>query len=102
MTNPNISTDDPSGVYMPDSAQRSTSLPPGYDPTWSVLDDVTERAKRYLGSVAERRVAPTRDAVSGLSALDVPLQDRPIAPKDVVAELDRIAEPATLTISGPR
>src|SRR3954471_5838145 len=73
-----------------------------HDQTWSVLDDVTERAKRYLASVSERRVAPTREAVAGLTALDVPLQDHPIAPEDVVEELDRIAGPATLTISGPR
>ena len=78
------------------------NTPPAYDPTWSVLDDVTERAKRYLASVNERRVAPTREAVAGLAALDVPLQERPIAPEKVVEELDRIAEPATLTISGPR
>jgi glutamate/tyrosine decarboxylase-like PLP-dependent enzyme len=52
--------------------------------------------------VGERRVAPTREAVAGLAALDVPLQDGPIAPEDVVEELDRIAGPATLTISGPR
>ena len=78
------------------------NTPPGYDPTWSVLDDVTERAKRYLRSVGERRVAPTREAVAGLAQLDVPLQDRPIRAQKVVEELDRIAEPATLTISGPR
>jgi hypothetical protein len=66
------------------------------------LDDVTERVKRYLMGVGQRRVAPTREAVAGLSALDVPLQDRPIPPEEVVEELDRIAEPATLTISGPR
>ncbi|HJQ10398.1 MAG TPA: pyridoxal-dependent decarboxylase, partial [Gemmatimonadaceae bacterium] len=75
---------------------------PGYDRTWSVLDDVVERAKRYLTTIGDRRVAPTREAVAGLAELDVPLQDGPIAPEDVVAELDRIAEPATLTISGPR
>ena len=74
----------------------------GYDPKWSVLDDVAERAKRYLMSVDQRRVAPTREAVAGLSALDVPLQDRSIPPEEVVDELDRIAGPATLTISGPR
>src|SRR6185436_17694943 len=78
------------------------NTPPGFDPTWSVLDDVTERAKRYLKSVGERRVAPTREAVAGLAELDIPLQDQPIDPEKVVEELDRIAEPATLTISGPR
>ena len=75
---------------------------PSFDENWSVLDDVSERAKRYLRSVHERRVAPTPEAVAGLAALDVPLQDLPIPPEKVVEELDRIAEPATLTISGPR
>jgi glutamate/tyrosine decarboxylase-like PLP-dependent enzyme len=78
------------------------STQPDYDRTWSVLDDVAERAKRYLRTIDERRVAPTREAVAGLAELDVPLQDQPIAPEDVVEELDRIAEPATLTIDGPR
>src|SRR3954463_7773039 len=76
--------------------------PRAHDPTWSVLDDAAERAKRYLTTVSERRVAPTREAVAGLAALDVSLQDRPIPPEKVVEELDRIAEPATPTISGPR
>src|SRR3954471_17264358 len=73
-----------------------------HDPTWSVLNDVAERARLYLSTIGERRVAPTREAVAGLAALDVPLQDRPIPPEKVVEELDRIAGPATLTISGPR
>lgn len=78
------------------------NTPPDYDRSWSVLDDVAERAKRYLSGIGQRRVAPTREAVAGLKELDVPLQDRPIPPEQVVDELDRIAGPATLTISGPR
>ena len=73
-----------------------------YDRVWSVLDDVAERAKRYLTTIGDRRVAPTREAVAGLAAFDIPLQDESIAPENIVEELDRIAEPATLTISGPR
>ncbi|HJP87356.1 MAG TPA: pyridoxal-dependent decarboxylase [Gemmatimonadaceae bacterium] len=78
------------------------TTPVNYDSTWSVLDDVVARAKRYLRSVNERRVAPTPEAVARLKALDVPLQNQPIPPEKVVEELDRFAEPATLTISGPR
>jgi glutamate/tyrosine decarboxylase-like PLP-dependent enzyme len=78
------------------------SSSPTFDPTWSVLNDVAERAKRYLSSIGQRRVAPTREAVAGLKELDVALQDRPIPAEKVVEELDRIAGPATLTISGPR
>src|SRR2546423_12360155 len=102
MTNSNTRTDDLPRLFMHDNAERPMKTSPSYDPTWSVLDDVAERARRYLASVNERRVAPTREAVAGLAALDVPLQDHPIPPGEVVAELDRIAEPATLTISGPR
>src|SRR5256714_11410937 len=104
MTTPDGRTDDHSRLFMHDVAEKpmNTSPSPNYDSTWSVLDDVAERAKRYLRSVNERRVAPTREAVAGLAALDVPLQDRPIPPEKVVEELDRIAGPATLTISGPR
>src|ERR1051325_9804156 len=102
MSTPNSRTDDRALLFGDDIAGKPMKTSPSHDSTWSVLDDVAERAKRYLRSVNERRVAPTPDAVAGLAALDVPLQDRPIPPEKVVEELDRIAEPATLTISGPR
>jgi len=82
--------------------EKQMTPPSTHDPTWSVLDDVAQRARRYLASVGERRVAPTREAVAGLAALDVPLQDQPISPEMVVDEMDRIAGPATLAIDGPR
>src|SRR5256714_15119939 len=104
MTTPDGRTDDHSRLFMHDVAEKpmNTSPSPSYDSNWSVLDDVAERAKRYLRSVNEPGVAATREGVAGLVALDVPLQDRPIPPEEVVEELDRIAGPATLTISGPR
>src|SRR5688572_12249770 len=67
-----------------------------------LLADVAERATRYLSEIDERRVFPTRDALAALSAFDIPLQDQPIAPADVVDELDRLASPATTAIAGPR
>src|SRR5438045_8161660 len=87
---------------MRDNAKRPMKTPPNFDSTWSVLDDVTQRAKRYLSTIGERRVAPTRHALAGLAQLDVQLQDHPIPAEEVVEELDRIARPATLTLSGPR
>jgi len=102
MTTPNSRIDDQTCLFMRDNAERPMKTPPNFDPTWSVLDDVTQRAKRYLSTISERRVAPTREAVAGLAQLDVQLQDRPIPAEEVVEELDRIAGPATLTISGPR
>ncbi|HEX6628362.1 MAG TPA: pyridoxal-dependent decarboxylase [Gemmatimonadaceae bacterium] len=87
---------------MRHTAEKPINTAPDYDRSWSVLDDVAERAKRYLSGIGQRRVAPTREAMAGLNELDVPLQDRPIPPEKVVEDLDRIAGPATLTISGPR
>jgi glutamate/tyrosine decarboxylase-like PLP-dependent enzyme len=72
------------------------------DGTWRVLTGVAERARRYLGALAGRPVAPSRDALANLRAFDVPLQDAPIPAEDVVEELDRIGAPATVAIAGPR
>ena len=69
---------------------------------WHVLSGVAERAQRYLGSLRERRVAPTLDALAALRALDVPLQDSPLSSEAVIEELDRLASPATIAIAGPR
>ena len=69
---------------------------------WHILADVAERSRRYLESLGERRVAPSRDALAGLTAFDVPLQDAPMSPESVVEELDRIGTPATVAIAGPR
>jgi glutamate/tyrosine decarboxylase-like PLP-dependent enzyme len=67
-----------------------------------LLADVAERATRYLSEIDERRVFPARDALAGLTAFDVPLQEHPIPPAEVVDELDRLASPATTAIAGPR
>jgi glutamate/tyrosine decarboxylase-like PLP-dependent enzyme len=70
--------------------------------TWQVLSDVADRARRYLGGIGERSVAPSPEALSGLKAFDVPLQDNPMSAEEVVEELDRIGSPATMGIAGPR
>ena len=70
--------------------------------TWQVLADVADRSKRYLDGIGERRVAPSPEALAGLKAFDVPLQDNPMSAEEVVEELDRIGSPATMAIAGPR
>ena len=72
------------------------------DNTWGVLADVTTRANRYLKTVGERRVVPADDAIAALRGFDVPLQEAPLSPAAVIEELDRIGEPATVAIAGPR
>lgn len=69
---------------------------------WQVLADVAARSQRYLDAVGQRRVAPSQEALAGLQAFDVPLQDSPMSPEQVVEELDRIGSPATMAIAGPR
>ena len=58
--------------------------------------DVAKRANRYVGGLAGRNVSPTSQAIERLTLLDVPLQNEPIAPAKVLAELDEIASPATV------
>ena len=69
---------------------------------WHILADVAERSQRYLESLGERRVSPSREALAGLKAFDVPLQDAPMSPESVIEELDRVGTPATVAIAGPR
>jgi glutamate/tyrosine decarboxylase-like PLP-dependent enzyme len=70
--------------------------------TWQVLADVADRSVRYLNGIGERRVAPSQEALAGLKAFDVHLQDSPMSAEQVVEELDRIGSPATMAIAGRR
>lgn len=67
-----------------------------------LLLDAAHRADRYLNDIATRRVSPAPDAVKALERLHVPLQDDPMEPAEVLAELDTIGSPATMGIAGPR
>ena len=69
---------------------------------WHVLADVAKRSQRFLDALGDRAVAPTIEALAGLKAFDVPLQDAPASAQQVIEELDRIASPATVAIAGPR
>jgi glutamate/tyrosine decarboxylase-like PLP-dependent enzyme len=69
---------------------------------WQSLIEVAERSTRYLDAIGNRRVAPSREALAGLAAFDVPLQDQPVPAAQVVEELDRIGSPATMAMAGPR
>jgi glutamate/tyrosine decarboxylase-like PLP-dependent enzyme len=69
---------------------------------WEALHDVAERSTRYLNAIGSRRVAPSANALAGLAAFDVPLQEPSIPAAQVVDELDRIGSPATMAIAGPR
>src|SRR5690349_18412513 len=84
------------------SSSAANQTPRTGSDAWQVLADVAERSQRYLGSLRDRRVPPTPEALAALEALDVPLQHSPTSPEAVVEELDRLAAPATVAIAGPR
>ena len=68
----------------------------------SLLSLAADRAQRYLDTLAQRRVAPSAEAVRDLSRFDVPLQNDPIDPREVIRELDDGVTPATMAMPGPR
>jgi glutamate/tyrosine decarboxylase-like PLP-dependent enzyme len=67
-----------------------------------VVLEAAQRANRYVQTIAARRVSPSRDALERLKELNVPLQDEPMDPSDVLAELDEIGSPATVATTGGR
>jgi glutamate/tyrosine decarboxylase-like PLP-dependent enzyme len=67
-----------------------------------LLFGLTNRATRYTDSLPKRGVSPSQEALERLKTLDVPLQDDPIDPARVLAELDEIGSPATVATTGGR
>jgi glutamate/tyrosine decarboxylase-like PLP-dependent enzyme len=61
-----------------------------------------ERAIRYREGLDERRVAPFPEEIERLAALAGPLPDGPADPAAVLALLDEIGSPATVTTAGGR
>jgi glutamate/tyrosine decarboxylase-like PLP-dependent enzyme len=67
-----------------------------------LLEDASRRAQAYLAGLAERRVAPAREAVQALDALDFPLPASGRSATEVIACLDDVGSPATVASAGPR
>ncbi|MEZ4707478.1 MAG: aminotransferase class V-fold PLP-dependent enzyme [Caldilineaceae bacterium] len=68
----------------------------------SLFTDVHNRLLHYTSAVDERSVLPTAAAIDALSELDAPLPDDPTDPAQVLAMLDEIGSPATVTTTGGR
>ena len=67
-----------------------------------LLEATAQRAISYLESLDERSVAPSKEAVHGLTALNQPLQQEPMDPESVIRELDESISPATMAMAGQR
>jgi glutamate/tyrosine decarboxylase-like PLP-dependent enzyme len=68
----------------------------------NLLHDAATRAARYLGTLDDRPVAPSPEAIARLGALGGPLPATPSDPAAVLALLDEIASPATVASAGRR
>jgi glutamate/tyrosine decarboxylase-like PLP-dependent enzyme len=67
-----------------------------------LLSDAANRAARYLEDARSRRVSPASSSLDGLSRFFAPLQDDPLDPAAVLAELDAAGSPATVATAGGR
>ncbi len=67
-----------------------------------LLSAAAERAIRYLETLDDRSVAPSKRAVAALTQLDEPLPEGPSDPAAVLATLDDLGSPATMAMAGRR
>ena len=75
---------------------------PARGTTAALLEDAARRAGRYLESLADRPVAPDREALERLAELDEPLPAGPTDAARVLVLLDELVAPATMAMAGPR
>jgi glutamate/tyrosine decarboxylase-like PLP-dependent enzyme len=68
----------------------------------ALLRSAAERSIQYLQELGQREVAPSREMLSRLNALEMPLPDNPTVPGEILDLLDRIGSPATVASAGPR
>ena len=68
----------------------------------ALLSDAAERGARYRESSPERHVAPAPEAVAAVERFIEPLPDAGCDDRDVLAMLDEVGSPATVTMTGPR
>jgi glutamate/tyrosine decarboxylase-like PLP-dependent enzyme len=67
-----------------------------------VLTVASDKARRYVRDVAERRVGPSESAVTALAELNESFPLSPSEPSDVIARLDLIGSAATVATTGGR
>ena len=67
-----------------------------------LLADAAARGARYVSEIADRRVSPAPEDLARMSHLGGALNDDPIDPAAVLAQLDEFGSPATHATTGPR
>lgn len=67
-----------------------------------LLSDTAIRAARYLATLPERPVTPSREALAAIADFPEALPNDGASPETVVALLDQIGSPASIANAGPR
>src|SRR6266403_1650370 len=67
-----------------------------------VLTLAAERAQQYVRAAGHRKVAPSESAMAALAELHEPFPSSPDEPSEVIAKLDELGSPATVTTTGGR
>ena len=67
-----------------------------------LLNLTAEIAGRYLANLEDRSVAPSPEALAGLTELNEPMPELPMEARCVLETLDRIGSPATMGMAGRR
>ncbi len=68
----------------------------------TLIDDFSNRAKRYLEKIDNRNVFPTHQALENLRSFDKPLQPEPVDPAQVLKELDETGSSGTVASTAGR
>lgn len=68
----------------------------------SLLTDAAVRGADYRENAAERHVAPSREAIAGVERFIEPMPEAGTDDNEVLAILDEVGSPATVTMAGPR
>jgi glutamate/tyrosine decarboxylase-like PLP-dependent enzyme len=67
-----------------------------------LLAQAAERAIKYVGSISERRVGPSPEAIRDLARFHEPFPEHPCPADEVIRILDEYGSPATVASTGSR
>jgi glutamate/tyrosine decarboxylase-like PLP-dependent enzyme len=77
--------------------KTKSQTPPG-----DVLALAADRAQQYVRTAGHRKVAPSESDMAALAELHEPFPSSPGEPREVIARLDKLGSPATVTTTGGR
>ena len=67
-----------------------------------LLAETAVRAARYINRIDQRAVVPSSESIAHLESMGGPLPERPCDPAEVLALLDDVGSPSTVTTTGGR